>query len=126
MGYEKGGGPYEPHIDRQGRMHVKVCPARNTFSCSYGDAQTGLTIITPHPYERARIVQVFAANKSDIDLRVYFDNGSGEDSIFELFPIKRTSELGPVINLKGGLGQAVKLDCGADTFVQIAYDILDH
>lgn len=122
MGFDKLGRPSQPRITPHGEMMVKECDAKHLFTYLYDDAQSNELIITPTKDQKLIIRQVYVSTASDLDVKVCFDNGDPEDYIFVNYPQKRSSISSLITRKRGDIDQGIKLTCGADTFVLIAYD----
>lgn len=118
------GGGRVATITLDGYLDVKTHTPDGCYSKEQDVDRDSFVIVTPPSGKAIEVIQAYAASKSDTDIRIYF-TGNEDGVIFTLYPTKKSSALGAIICATGAVDQSISLDCGADSFIQFGYNIIE-
>ena len=108
-------------VTAEGWLDVKTHTPEKCFAADYIEAQTAAVILTPTSGKKIKIIQVYASTSTTTtDITLYFTTSGNK--FYKLYTAQKATAVGNIICGTGAANETVKLTCGANTFISIAYD----
>ena len=108
-------------VTTEGYLDVKTHTPDFCFAADYTQAQTAAVIITPTAGKTIEVIQVYASTSTTTtDITLAF--GTSGNKFYKLYTAQKATAVGNVICADGAADETIKLTCGANTFVSIAYN----
>jgi len=108
-------------VTTEGWLDVKTHTPDKCFQADYAQAQTAAIIITPTAGKAIEVISVYASTSTTAtDITLAF--GTSGNIFYKLYTAQKASQTGNVICADGAVNETIKLTCGANTFISIAYD----